>query len=197
VTRIVGLVLAAGAGSRFGGDKLAATLGGRALLDHVLDALAAVPLNIIVAVVRPGQGAARTWPPAVLAVENPAPERGLASSLRIGRDAIEGLAGGPPDGFLVALGDQPLLDPALVRRMLAAAQGADRPVVVPTYEADTSRNPVLVMRAAFGLVDQAVGDRGLGPVLDANADLVLTVTGGRANPDVDTPADLAALERRP
>src|SRR5258708_39472305 len=36
----VGLVLAAGAGSRFGGGKLLATIGGRPVLQHVLDALA-------------------------------------------------------------------------------------------------------------------------------------------------------------
>ena len=36
----VGLVLAAGAGSRFGGGKLLATIAGRAVLQHVLDALA-------------------------------------------------------------------------------------------------------------------------------------------------------------
>ena len=34
----VGLVLAAGAGSRFGGGKLLATIGGRPVLQHVLDA---------------------------------------------------------------------------------------------------------------------------------------------------------------
>ena len=36
----VGLVLAAGAGSRFGGGKLLARIGGRPVLQHVLDALA-------------------------------------------------------------------------------------------------------------------------------------------------------------
>ena len=39
-SRTVGLVLGAGAGSRFGGGKLLARVGGRPVLQHVLDTLA-------------------------------------------------------------------------------------------------------------------------------------------------------------
>ena len=39
-TRVTAVVLAAGAGSRFGGGKLLASLEGRPVLQHVLDRLA-------------------------------------------------------------------------------------------------------------------------------------------------------------
>ena len=45
--------------------------------------------------------------------------------------------------------------------------------------------------AAFGLVGEASGDRGLGPVLEAHPELVSEVAVEGANPDIDTPADLA------
>ena len=49
-------------------------------------------------------------------------------------------------------------------------------------------------RAAFALVDELSGDRGLGPVIAAHPDLVREVARRRArNPDVDTRADLVAL----
>jgi CTP:molybdopterin cytidylyltransferase MocA len=38
------------------------------------------------------------------------------------------------------------------------------------------------------------GDRGLGPLLAGRPELVLEVDVGGANPDVDTPDDLATLQ---
>ena len=49
----VAILLAAGAGSRFGGDKLLAPLHGKPLVLHAVDAMRAAVTEII-AVVRPG-----------------------------------------------------------------------------------------------------------------------------------------------
>ena len=66
------------------------------------------------------------------------------------------------------------------------------------HAADGAPNPVLVRRAAWALAAGLSGDRGLGPLLAARPELVLEVAVDGANPDVDTPADLAALQpRRP
>jgi SAM-dependent methyltransferase len=87
------------------------------------------------------------------------------------------------------------LPPRAVRALLDAPVDPERPVVVPVYGGDTGRNPVMLRRAAFPLVDEAGGDRGLGPLIDAHPELVhelpIRVEGG--NPDVDTRADLVAL----
>src|SRR4029079_4307747 len=48
-------------------------------------------------------------------------------------------------------------------------------------------------RAAFGLVAETGGDRGLGPVLAAHPELVTEVPATGDNPDVDTTDDLAAV----
>ena len=61
----------------------------------------------------------------------------------------------------------------------------------PVYADDRGRNPVLVRRPAFGLVGEASGDRGLGPVLEAHPELVSEIAVDGANPDIDTPSDLA------
>lgn len=203
--RVAAVVLAAGAGARFGGGKLLAPLGGRPVLQHVLDALAAADLRQAV-VVLGADGAAIE---AAIAwrrerrIANPRPEDGLASSLRIGVREAAGLDPAP-DALLVVLGDQPLIRPGVIRGLLEAGAegtsahglGADRPVVVPRYAEDPGRNPVLLRRAAWRLVEEAAGDRGLGPLLDAHPELVREVRVVGANPDVDTPDQLAALERR-
>ncbi|HEV8404138.1 MAG TPA: NTP transferase domain-containing protein [Candidatus Limnocylindrales bacterium] len=185
----VGLVLAAGAGSRFGGRKLLAPIGGRPILQHVLDALAAAGIDDVVVVL--GADAAAIEPAirwrAERRVINPDPSRGLSSSVAVGFETI-----GPDVGaVLVALGDQPLVSVEVIGSLLDGPASSGRPIAVPVYADGRGRNPVVVRRAAFPVVGEASGDRGLGPVLEAHPDLVAEIAVEGANPDVDTPGDHA------
>ncbi len=189
--RVAGVVLAAGAGTRFGGGKLLAPLHGRPVLQHVLDRLADAGLDPVIVVL--GEDLARIeaaveWR-AEVRVPNPDPGRGLSSSLRTGVDAL------PEDveAALIALGDQPLLDGSVVRAILDAGVDPDRPISAPRYGGDGARNPVLLHRSAFDLAASATGDRGLGPILAAHRELVRDVPVAGANPDVDTRADLVRV----
>jgi molybdenum cofactor cytidylyltransferase len=125
-------------------------------------------------------------------VVNPAPERGLASSVRLGfaalRDADVDL-----DAALVLLGDQPRVAPDVIAALLAAPATEGRPAVLPRYRDGTNPNPVLLLRSAWPLVETLAGDRGLVQVLRARPELVIDVEVAGSNPDIDTPADLAAL----
>ncbi len=94
---------------------------------------------------------------------------------------------------LIVLGDQPRLSVATIRAILDCPDDPARPIVAPRYDDDGGRNPVLLGRAAFGLVAEVHGDRGLGPILAAHPELVQEVIVSGANPDVDTREDLAAL----
>lgn len=185
----IGLVLAAGAGSRFGGGKLLASIAGRPVLQHVLDALADAGVGEVVVVL--GRDAAEIE--ATIAwrgerrVVNPDPERGLASSLQVGFEAV----GKSTGSVLVALGDQPLVSAEVIRSLLEAPPKRGRPIVVPAYVDERGRNPVMLRRPAFHLVAEVAGDRGLGPVLATHPELVTEIPVPGTNPDVDTPADLA------
>lgn len=189
---VVGVVLAAGTATRFGGAKLLADIDGRPVLQHVLDRLRVAGIEQLVAVL--GDAAdeierAMRWPAGTRRVHNPRPADGLASSLRIGVAAAR--RGGEPDAILVALGDQPRIRPDVIRSLLAAPGTA--PVVVPRYADESNPNPVLVRRAAFAIVDEASGDRGLGPVLRTHPDLVQEIPVEGDNPDIDLPADLERI----
>ncbi len=190
--RVGAVVLAAGASERFGGVKALASLDGRPLLQHVLDTARASGLRDVVVVLgNAAEQIERTivWQGERI-VRNPRPEAGLSGSLRLGFEAL----GADVMAAFVLLGDQPLVRPAVLEALLVAFSEEGRTVLVPRYAQGGGPNPVLIGRAAWPLVFEAVGDRGLGPLLRRHPELVLEVPVAGANPDIDTPADLAALE---
>ena len=90
------------------------------------------------------------------------------------------------------LGDQPL-PRRTSGRAAAAAPSPAALAIVPTYADGGGANPVLLLRSGFGLVDRLQGDQGLGAELARQGGAVLRVPVPGANPDVDTPGDLARL----
>jgi molybdenum cofactor cytidylyltransferase len=196
-----GLILAAGSGTRFGGGKMRARLEGRPLVAHVIATARAVGLGRLVLVLGADATAVRadllTADPdalaGVLVAINPAAERGLATSLRLGLALTT--ADPPPDGVIILLGDQPRVRSDVIAAVMAAASAAppDARAVAPTYHDDAAPNPVLLLPQAWPLVAGLEGDRGIGPLLALRPDLVVRVPAAGSNPDVDTPKDLAGL----
>ncbi|MFN8631490.1 MAG: nucleotidyltransferase family protein [Chloroflexota bacterium] len=196
----VAIVLAAGASSRFGSNKLLAPLDGRPVLQHTLDAVAAAGMRDVAVVL--GDEAAEVeraiaWREERRVV-NERPEDGIASSIRVGLDAAVEFAGA--DAVLIVLGDQPTLRPGVIRAVLTVAESpatATAYFVRPRYADDPAPNPVLVRRSAWALAAGLEGDWGLGPLMANQPDRVVEVPVEGANPDVDTPADLAAVSAAP
>ena len=197
---LAAVVLAAGAGSRFSevpGAKLMARFEGRPMLARVLDAV--YEFGPAVTVVVLGRGAdtiehGLAWRDEIR-VRNHDPERGLASSLKVGIDTLRALPD-QLDGAFIVLGDQPALKVPVMRQIATAAASqrpADRPIVAPRYAHDGPRNPVLLLRPAWRFVDDLDGDWGLGPLIANRPELVLDVPVLGSMPDFDTPGDLAQL----
>lgn len=197
LARVGAVVLAAGAGTRFGGGKLAATLEGRPILQHVLDAVRAVRPACCVVVLgadAPVLEATIAWTGEVR-VRNPEPEAGLSGSLRTGVAECLRLV---PDvtGVLVVLGDQPRTSPEVMRSLahaIPAALARGAWAVVPRYAGGGGGNPALVLREGLARVPDLRGDQGLGALLMAEPDRAFRVPVPGANPDVDTRADLETL----
>jgi len=190
--RTAAIVLAAGAGSRFGGGKLLARLDGRPLLDHVLGAIhdAGPAGTYVVTGPDSPELAAIAAARGAQVIVNPEPGEGLSSSVRVGLGALTAL---DLDAVLVALGDQPRTSAATVRALLDAKVPVGRSIVVPRYRGGGGANPALLLRAAWPLAAQLEGDRGFGPLIRQHPELVLEVDLPGDNPDVDTQADLAAI----
>jgi len=192
---IAAVVLAAGAGSRFGGGKLLAALDGRPIVRHVVEAARAAGLEPIVVVVPPSGELDDLDLGAVHRVTNPTPQEGLSSSVRLGLRELDG----EPDvtAAVILPGDQPLVRPDVIRRLIEAGTASSAPLLIaPHYADDEAPNPILARRAAWRLADELVGDRGFGPLLADRPDLVQRIPVDGTNPDIDTKGDLARLNRR-
>jgi CTP:molybdopterin cytidylyltransferase MocA len=182
--QVAAVILAAGASTRFGSPKQLARIGGKTLLEAVASVAHRAGLRPVIAVVPP-----RLVVPAdVVPALNDAPEEGMSHSLRLGLAAVPVEA----DAAVILLGDQPTLAVETVRAVVGAARG-DRLVVAARADGRIGP-PVLLMRGSFALAEGARGDEGLRSILAQHGDLVTTVDVDRHPRDVDTPADLAALD---
>ena len=151
-----GLLLAAGAGTRYGGPKaLARDADGTSWLLRAVHAL--VPCDGVTVVLGASASeVARLLPPSVDVVVAPDWQDGMGASLRAGLDA---LAGTDADAALVSLVDLPDVTPAVVARVLAAGVGADS-LARASYDG-VPGHPVLIGADHWaGVVGGAVGDRG-------------------------------------
>ncbi len=194
MTSITGILLAAGGGRRFGGQKLLHSLpGGESVgVAAARNLIAAVPDSV--AVVRPGDHelAAALSTTGIRVVENPAAADGMGTSLSVGVGATAGSG-----GWLVALADMPWIRPETIQA-LADALRAGAPLVAPVHLGRRG-HPVGFSAPWQTKLQALTGDQGARHLLARNAsELVLQPT---SDPgvlrDVDSPTDLegSLLER--
>lgn len=200
--RAYAVVLAAGRGSRFGGDKLLAPWRGQPLLAHTLAAVrAAVDTGSLAGgcvVIPLGHTELRrlVWDAGLDVVENPAPATGLSSSLRLGIVRLERTV--PADGSraaVILLGDQPLVRAEVVARLSMTWKGGRAVAVRPRYAEARNEpgHPILVDDSLWALAASLNHDAGFGAAFSARGIPVTTIDVPGGNPDVDTPADLTDL----
>jgi len=163
---VAGIVLAAGAATRFGGPKQAL------LVPEVVERMAAAGLAGVLVVT--GAHPVETAAPIVRCPEW---ERGPGASLKCGLRAL----GDAVDAAVVALADGPDLSPAAVQRVIEVWQESGAEVVAATYDGNRS-HPVLLARSVWAEIPDE-GARSL-PALTVPCDDL------GAPGDVATPADL-------
>jgi molybdenum cofactor cytidylyltransferase len=197
VGRVAGVILAAGAGQRFGGLKQLAPWQGRPLVQHVAaTALASSVLDRVVLVLGCG---ADTIVPAVRPlgdrlqiVHNDAWAAGQSTSLHAGLRAIQH-DGRAVSAVLFLLGDQPDVTRAVLDELVAAYRRTRADLVVPYYQGQRG-NPVLFDCRTFAALLALHGDAG-GRVLlnDPTWSQVVVAFDQPPLADIDTPADLNSL----
>jgi molybdenum cofactor cytidylyltransferase len=188
---IGGLVLAAGAGTRFGGSKQLAVLDGRPLLEHAIRAMTASPVGRVVVVLGAasdqvlsrvdGHGAdfviCERW------------DEGQSASLAFGLAELAGC-----EAVVITLGDQPRLSPDAIRRVIAA-RGNEAEAVRATYGGQPG-HPVLLEHQLLERMRDVTGDRGARNLLMSVATREVPCDDLGGGQDVDTPAQLDALRVR-
>lgn len=144
---IAAIVLAGGASSRFGADKMAARLDGRPLLHHALAAVDEVADTIVI-VLAPGAEAVALPPlhARTLLAHDPETHQGPLAGVAAGLAALDATA---PDLDLVIVigGDMPWVVPGVLTAMLATLD-ADPSLGVATLETEPlAMLPMAVRRA--------------------------------------------------
>ncbi|MBN9091661.1 MAG: molybdopterin-binding/glycosyltransferase family 2 protein, partial [Reyranella sp.] len=174
---IAAVILAAGRSTRMGGrNKLLAEVGGRKLVRIVAEQVLASRASSVVVVT----GHQREEVEQALAglnvrfVHNPAFAEGQGGSVRAGIDAVPESA----DGAVICLGDMPLVDAAMIDRMIEAfSPGAGSLIVVPVSNGRRG-NPVVWSRRYFGDLVKLDGDFGARHLIVQHADAVTEVEVG-------------------
>lgn len=184
------VIMASGLGKRFGGGKLLASLGGRSLIDRVLDATEQ-GFSRRVVVTRDAGVEALCLARGVPCLRHDLPLR--SDTVRLGLEFLtkdEAL-----DACAFFPGDQPLVRPETVQSLLLAAAGEPGYIWRLGYGPQTGA-PVVFPRALFGELLALPAGRGGGAVAAAHPELVrvLPALSPAELRDVDTPADLAELE---
>ncbi len=191
---VVGLVLAAGAARRMGRPKQLAELGGRPLLEHVLTALACPAVDRVVVALgaRAGEVAARVDLHGAATVVVSDWDQGMGHVLA---QAV-GRLGPDCQAVVVLLGDQPLVTPAAVERVVRRWRSGAGPVVGAAYGGRPG-HPKLFDRAVLGELARLGGDSGARDLLAAHPDWVTAVEVGDVASDIDIDDEdgLARLDR--
>jgi molybdenum cofactor cytidylyltransferase len=190
---IAAIVLAGGSSKRFGADnKLLAEIDGRPLVARILAAIEEGGIARVVVVTghQPDQVAAAVARAGRRITHNARYADGIGTSIAAGIAALDG----DVDGALIAQGDMPAVDAALITTLCQcfADAGGDR-IVFPVAADGRQGNPVVWPRRLFGALRQLGGDRGGKRLIEADGAAVVrvAVAGEAAAIDIDTPEELA------
>lgn len=188
------VVLAAGAGTRFGGNKLRAVINGRTLYEHMLDkiqAFSAFPAFIVTGDEMIAREAQRRG---VTPVWNGEPKRGISRSLRLGLEAA--LQGEDRDrplkGVLFSVCDQPGLKVSTIQRIFNEAALHPGSIVCAGNSAGKG-NPALWDFVYFSELKELSGDVGGRQLMEKYRDRVRIVEAEpRELEDIDLREDLSS-----
>ncbi|MEG1775161.1 MAG: nucleotidyltransferase family protein [Clostridia bacterium] len=181
------VVLASGEGVRFGGGKLLAPFHGKPLLAYTLLALSPELFSKRVVVTRGAEIAVLAVAHGFHALLHPYAQ--LCDTIRLGTSWMQGV-----DGCLFCVGDQPLINPKTLRRMVEAFD-ANPNQMIRAAAGERMGNPVLFPAALFEELCALQGEESGSAVIRAHRELVLPVQveAERELYDIDTQADYERL----
>ena len=193
-----GIILAAGAATRFGQPKQLLRLKDKYLIEWVLDAAINSRLGRIVLVLGHAhqeilQALGKKALHSKLHIEvNPNYKKGQSASLRVGLTTVK--KDFPAVMFL--LGDQPMLNSAIINTLLQKFWSTDKDICIPTYRGGR-KTPVIFSRRFYSQLMDIKGDIGARQLIDADPDHVLRIEidDPLCFYDIDTPPDFENLKK--
>jgi molybdenum cofactor cytidylyltransferase len=184
------LILAAGGSTRMGRPKQLLRWQGRTLLERAIDgACQILPGRVIVVLGAYAELIREAINlDSVKMVQNPDWKDGIASSIRLGINALPASA----EAVLILLCDQPLVDSAHLKTLLSSWQSEPERIVASQYHLSCGV-PALFPAAYFERLGSLTGDKGAKPLLAEFGPCVLKIPFAEAGLDIDTPNDFEQL----
>ncbi|MBO33991.1 MAG: hypothetical protein CMM74_13620 [Rhodospirillaceae bacterium] len=173
---VAGVILAAGLSSRYNGNKLLAPLKGKPLIQWVAEAALASKLDRIVAVFGHEKDKARKVVSAIL--QDPRFDYIDIDDYQSGqsRSVIAGLMHISRDyaGTMYLMGDQPLIDPAIIDEIITTFENSDKGICYPSFNGKR-RNPVIFGEKFYPDILALTGDTGARQIIDSNPDSTVSL----------------------
>jgi len=189
---VFGIVLAAGAASRFGSTKQLATIDGITLAQRACVVATEICKSNTVLVVGHDWQAVRDSCEIAdgFLVVNEDHVSGLGTSIAQAVRSVQHVA----DAIVILLADQALITSEHVRNLVAAWDGTRDQIVATTY-ANTVGAPVLFPNGCFADLAKLEGDSGGRQLLSDERFQVTEIIFEAAAVDIDTPEDLKQISR--
>ncbi len=194
---VAAIVLAGGLSRRMGSSKPLALLRGQPLLAHVLDRLEASK-SVSPIVVVTGHLAEQLQPilsgRAVIVAHNVDYAEGeMLSSIKTGIRALPANV----DAVLLALCDQPMVNPATIATLVATWTTKRSRILIPRFDGKRG-HPIMLGRAGFEEILSLDRSATLKAYTSAHPaeTMELDVEDAAVARDIDTPSDLAAEQKR-
>jgi molybdenum cofactor cytidylyltransferase len=182
------VLLAAGAGKRFGGGKLLYEVEGEPMIAHALQLLGSIEFASRVCVARRADRAIQTLAQehGFAVVINPDPERGVGTSVAIGTETVL-LLERELEGILYAVSDQPYLTRVSVKRLLDAFEQNPERIASLSWQGKRG-NPAIFPLDCWSELMQLREDVGGAAVIRRHPNLLLLVEADSAQEleDLDT-----------
>jgi nicotine blue oxidoreductase len=183
----VGIILAAGSGSRMGGPKATIEIAGQRLVDRAVSVFHDGGIKDVYVVLGAWQGEV----PDAQVLINPDWQTGMGSSLQVGLEAI--LKNPEYSAVIISLVDLPGMTAAAI----AEVADASHEIVIGTFDGKPG-HPVKFARKYWReIMESATGDFGARNFLKERDDVFyISLDQLATGKDIDTPDDLAGLTGR-
>lgn len=181
------VVLAAGEGKRYGGNKLIAEFKGKPIILRVIDALEGIERVVIV-----GKYAQELLPllKNEIVIYNPYWEEGMSTSIKLGVKFFQ-----EKDGILIVLGDMPLITKDTIQKIISAFR-EECEAVIPIHEGKQG-NPVIISKKLYNKLFELQGDVGARYILKNLKNPCHVNAGKEVLVDIDTINDLLLFSQKP
>ena len=198
MTRVAGLLLAAGASTRMGTPKQMLPAGGISLLQRMVLTTLVSRLDPVVLVLGFGAQTIRKTllsgirDPKLRIVENPAYREGIGTSISAGLSHAEALC----DHAMIVLADMPYITTETIDRLVEGYLASGLPLGA-VGRGKKRLHPVIVGRRFFPRLHALTGDRGARDLFREYPHEVCIVEpdAGYRDTDIDTPEDYRAFTR--